>query len=626
MAGLHALRPRRDEMRGTSGHAGHAAVLIGAMLVILAGSLPVGAAAQGTAGDAVQKGTAACRALRDAGMMRADQSAPEGTAYHQLGPGWQGKHPRQQPRIEGVYGVGGIVAESAADIRTQWWLGIFPSPADAKADMEDHRLWPPKLERSAVDGDFDEAYTSLDTSTGQLSSESGGEAVMPGLPYVEGRFRCGRLVVYLLWQQTPRSPVPPGDARVSWARGAYPTMRSDGRGHVVELARGLHQRLIRERACWCTSKSPEARAEPRLTLELANVLQSVPLGGAITGVATVALRGITGSTPISITAALVQGGIERSVGRAAVTAASGQPRKLALSRDLSLAAGGEAKAGPAEVVVTAVVAYGGEARSVSRRTPIRVLPAVRKMQIDSCAVFGSGRVGQRTRIGLTFRLTNRTKSPLRALVTDRITVWGPRTHSFEPTSRPVVVPAGDVYTVTSPYPVTFAQAGTYTVDYRVECSFAQTRAGQGVVKVTEAAPDLTTGRALPETRKATERSDADAAAARSKHSSARFLLMSGKAAEAEAALRDVVRLDPSNDAYWETLHLACAQQEKWPEAEAAIRKAATLKPGKWEHHNNLAIVLNQQGKRDEAIAEARTALKLGMPKDAFIVRTLGIAP
>lgn len=99
----------------------------------------------------------------------------------------------------------------------------------------------------------------------------------------------------------------------------------------------------------------------------------------------------------------------------------------------------------------------------------------------------------------------------------------------------------------------------------------------------------------------------------------------GQWAQAEAAYRQVVRLDPTRQRGWLMLGQACEEQNKWPEAATAYRELVKLSPNTGANHGDLAHVLLKQSKRAEAIREAKEAIRLG-EIDHPVFEELGIKP
>jgi Flp pilus assembly protein TadD len=98
----------------------------------------------------------------------------------------------------------------------------------------------------------------------------------------------------------------------------------------------------------------------------------------------------------------------------------------------------------------------------------------------------------------------------------------------------------------------------------------------------------------------------------------------GKLAEAVAAFREGIRLDPKDAAIRYHLGQVLEAQGKLDEAAAAYGEAVRLRPGYAEAHCNLGVALVGLGKPKEAEAACRTALRLD-PQDAIAHNTLGNA-
>jgi hypothetical protein len=344
----------------------------------------------------------------------------------------------------------------------------------------------------------------------------------------------------------------------------------------------------------------------------------------VNGVASVALGGLSAPVDVEVVATVGAAGQESRAYAVTLQNRSNGTHKMALARDLNLKAD-VATPGPATVKVQVTVKPGARPIRATREVPVTVLANARKV-IASVALIGPRiSVGTKARLELMCSLKNTTNASLRVQAADSLKITGPEDHAFQAEPRTLVLAPGVTQEYRQGHVVTFGKAGKYAAEYRLKCSFADDVSRRADILVlpagSAASDDGSTGPG-----KRTEPGDADLAAARKKVSDGRMLMMSGKALEAEALLREAVRLNPNNDDYWALLQSVCALQKKWPEAEAALRKAIALKPDKWEHHNNLAIALYEQGRTADAVAAAREALRLGMPKDAYILSALGIGP
>jgi tetratricopeptide (TPR) repeat protein len=88
------------------------------------------------------------------------------------------------------------------------------------------------------------------------------------------------------------------------------------------------------------------------------------------------------------------------------------------------------------------------------------------------------------------------------------------------------------------------------------------------------------------------------------------LVKAGRAPEAEAVMRDLVRQQPDDTWMHFNLGFVLQQQNQREEAEAAYRQAISLKPDLALAHSNLGILLHLQNKREEAEAAFRKAISL----------------
>src|SRR5262249_23474210 len=84
----------------------------------------------------------------------------------------------------------------------------------------------------------------------------------------------------------------------------------------------------------------------------------------------------------------------------------------------------------------------------------------------------------------------------------------------------------------------------------------------------------------------------------------------GRLAEAEAALRKAIDLQPDYAQAHYNLGLALRNQGKLAEAEAAFRKAIELQPDFAEAYVGLGLALKNQGKLAEAVKAYRRAVEL----------------
>jgi Flp pilus assembly protein TadD len=94
--------------------------------------------------------------------------------------------------------------------------------------------------------------------------------------------------------------------------------------------------------------------------------------------------------------------------------------------------------------------------------------------------------------------------------------------------------------------------------------------------------------------------------------------------EAEAALRQALRLQPDDpDAHY-NLGFTLSNQGRYKEAEAAFREAIRLRPDDPRAHCRLGTALSDQSRHEEAEAAFRQAIRL-KPDDPFVHSRLGTA-
>ncbi|HEX8915688.1 MAG TPA: tetratricopeptide repeat protein, partial [Humisphaera sp.] len=95
--------------------------------------------------------------------------------------------------------------------------------------------------------------------------------------------------------------------------------------------------------------------------------------------------------------------------------------------------------------------------------------------------------------------------------------------------------------------------------------------------------------------------------------------------EAADCLREALKVARSNrDGVYASLGAALAQAGRPPEAEAALRDALRLNPANVDAHRNLAVLYRGQGRAEDAVreAEAAAALDPGSPQLAGMVAQL----
>lgn len=101
-------------------------------------------------------------------------------------------------------------------------------------------------------------------------------------------------------------------------------------------------------------------------------------------------------------------------------------------------------------------------------------------------------------------------------------------------------------------------------------------------------------------------------------------LVEGKAADAEARLRQAHSLDPQDDRVLLYLGRALLEQRKLPEAEQVARKAIQLQPKRWLQHSLLAQINYRNARYEVAAAEWKKSTELA-PSNTTTYRTLAAA-
>jgi tetratricopeptide (TPR) repeat protein len=97
----------------------------------------------------------------------------------------------------------------------------------------------------------------------------------------------------------------------------------------------------------------------------------------------------------------------------------------------------------------------------------------------------------------------------------------------------------------------------------------------------------------------------------------------GRYAEAEAAYREAIRLNPASAVARSNLGTVLRDLKRYPEAEAAYREAIRLNPASAQTHSNLGITLNDLKRYPEAEAACRDAIRLD-PRLTYAHNNLGI--
>lgn len=98
----------------------------------------------------------------------------------------------------------------------------------------------------------------------------------------------------------------------------------------------------------------------------------------------------------------------------------------------------------------------------------------------------------------------------------------------------------------------------------------------------------------------------------------------GRLAEAEALLRQIVALQPHHVHAWHQFGLVVLQQGRAREAVDLIQKAVALQPGNAALHSDLGVAYRMCGELDESIASFRGSLRL-QPNAPHTQRNLGDA-
>lgn len=104
----------------------------------------------------------------------------------------------------------------------------------------------------------------------------------------------------------------------------------------------------------------------------------------------------------------------------------------------------------------------------------------------------------------------------------------------------------------------------------------------------------------------------------------RLHLEAGRLAEAEAALREAIRLDPGDPAPWSTLGVVQRRAGRPAEALESYRRALALGPDRADVHYNLGLLLAAERRLDEAIGALGEASRL-RPESAEMRNALGAA-
>jgi tetratricopeptide (TPR) repeat protein/tRNA A-37 threonylcarbamoyl transferase component Bud32 len=101
------------------------------------------------------------------------------------------------------------------------------------------------------------------------------------------------------------------------------------------------------------------------------------------------------------------------------------------------------------------------------------------------------------------------------------------------------------------------------------------------------------------------------------------LLSQGRHADAKAAFREAIGLNPNNADAHEGLGAALWHAKRYPDAEAAFREAIRLDPGHANAYNGLGLVLRDVKRYPEAEAAFRETIHLD-PEDADLHYNLGL--
>ncbi len=267
-----------------------------------------------------------------------------------------------------------------------------------------------------------------------------------------------------------------------------------------------------------------------------------------------------------------------------------------------------------------VVAPG--ATPISGKVPLRVADAVNSIRIDHAAAEPAvALAGTPIRLEVDYTVVG-----LIAVgdeVTETITVTGPEDVS---TRHARVVPLSGAGG--SAYELRLVKQGAYRWEAAVSApKFGPAARAAG--KITIAAPSADkAGQRQTSTRPLAKGAGGKAAQIRDvtgQRSPAQPQVGAPAGAD-EAALREAVRKDPTDDVSWQKLAEALAARKQWVEAETAAAEAIALKPDKWQYAASMARVQHGLGRKADAVAAAREALRLGMPKSDPILGMLGIAP
>lgn len=155
------------------------------------------------------------------------------------------------------------------------------------------------------------------------------------------------------------------------------------------------------------------------------------------------------------------------------------------------------------------------------------------------------------------------------------------------------------------------------LSHKLPVSVSDWQQAQDTVEATRLQPTTTRSEVLNSTSSTQQKGSA-----RDEYELGSKLIGQGRYAEAEAAFRRTIDLEPRAVGAYQGLGIALGAQRKFAEAEAAFRKAIELNPSVASAHQRLAHNLNMQKKHVEAESAVRKAIELS-PKTASAYNELG---